>query len=60
MIPRHIHLRQEETFDVEQGVLGVEKNGVEFAITKDDGPVSISPGVRSVSAQIRPAPTHMD
>lgn len=43
---RHIHLRQIETFEVEQGVLGVVKNGVEHAIRKEDGPVSISPGVR--------------
>lgn len=45
---RHIHLRQKETFEVEQGVLGVEKNGVEYVIKKGDGPVSIAPGVRCV------------
>ncbi|PSR88629.1 major facilitator superfamily domain-containing protein [Coniella lustricola] len=44
--PLHIHLRQTETFEVEQGVLGVVKNGVEYAIRKEDGPVSIPPGVR--------------
>lgn len=43
---RHIHLRQTETFEVEQGVLGVVKNGVEYAIRKEDGPVSITPGTR--------------
>lgn len=43
---RHIHLSQKETFSVEQGVLGVVQNGKEYAITKDDGPVSIEPGVR--------------
>lgn len=42
----HIHLRQVETFEVEQGVLGVVKNGVEHAIRKEDGPVSIEPGTR--------------
>lgn len=45
---RHIHLRQKETFEVEQGVLGVVKNGVEYAIKPGDGPVSITPGVRCV------------
>jgi hypothetical protein len=35
-----------ETFQVEQGVLGVVKNGQEYAVTKGDGPVSITPGVR--------------
>lgn len=44
--PLHIHLSQKETFSVEQGVLGVVQNGKEYAITKDDGPVSIEPGVR--------------
>lgn len=43
---RHIHLSQKETFSVEKGVLGVVQNGKEYAITKDDGPVSIAPGVR--------------
>lgn len=43
---RHIHLSQKETFQVEQGVLGVVKNGKEIAISKDDGPVSIEPGAR--------------
>lgn len=42
----HIHLRQTETFEVVQGVLGVVKNGVEYAIGKEDGPVSVTPGVR--------------
>ncbi|KAF3763872.1 hypothetical protein M406DRAFT_323355 [Cryphonectria parasitica EP155] len=44
--PLHIHLRQKETFEVEQGVLGIVKNGVEYAIRKEDGPVSVTPGVR--------------
>ncbi|CAN8104647.1 unnamed protein product [Discula destructiva] len=44
--PLHIHLRQAEIFEVEQGVLGVIRNGVEIAVKKEDGPVLIEPGVR--------------
>ncbi|KAK9415300.1 hypothetical protein SUNI508_02148 [Seiridium unicorne] len=44
--PLHIHLKQKEFFKVEQGVLGVVKNGKEYALTKEDAPVSIEPGTR--------------
>lgn len=43
---RHIHCLQDEFFKVEQGVLGVVKNGVEYAITKDDGVFPIPRGTR--------------
>ena len=43
---RHIHLAQDEYFKVEQGVLGAVKDGVEYAITKDDGVLFIPAGVR--------------
>lgn len=43
---RHIHRLQDEFFKVEQGVLGVVKNGVEYAITKDDGVFPIPRGTR--------------
>ncbi|KAK2609449.1 hypothetical protein N8I77_002946 [Diaporthe amygdali] len=44
--PLHIHLRQDEHFEVQQGVLGVVKNGKEYAITKDDGRISVPSGAR--------------
>ncbi|KAK1779563.1 hypothetical protein QBC45DRAFT_132539 [Copromyces sp. CBS 386.78] len=44
--PLHIHRLQDEFFKVEQGVLGVVKNGVEYAITKDDGVFPIPRGTR--------------
>lgn len=45
---RHIHRRQDEYFKVEQGVLGVVTNGVEHAVTKDDGIFHIPAGTRFV------------
>ncbi|KAK6221164.1 hypothetical protein QIS74_04893 [Colletotrichum tabaci] len=44
--PLHIHRLQDEYFKVEQGVLGVVKNGVEYAVTKDDGDFYIPAGTR--------------
>lgn len=44
--PLHIHRRQDEYFKVEQGVLGVVTNGVEHAVTKDDGIFHIPAGTR--------------
>lgn len=37
---------------VEQGVLGVVKNGVEYAVKKGDGPVSVPPGIRYVHWEV--------
>jgi hypothetical protein len=37
---------QDEFFKVEQGVLGAVKDGVEYAITKDDGVFHIPRGTR--------------
>ena len=42
----HVHLLQDEYFKVEQGVLGVVKNGVEYAVTRDDGIFRIPAGTR--------------
>ncbi|KAI0879964.1 uncharacterized protein GGS22DRAFT_176317 [Annulohypoxylon maeteangense] len=42
----HIHLRQTEYFEVEQGTLGVVRNGKEVLLTKDDGVLDIPPGTR--------------
>lgn len=33
---RHIHLRQDEYFKVEQGTLGIIPDGVEHVLTDDD------------------------
>ncbi|RYP12908.1 hypothetical protein DL765_007124 [Monosporascus sp. GIB2] len=44
--PLHIHLQQDEYFKVEQGVLGAVKDGVEYAITKNDGILFIPAGTR--------------
>lgn len=44
----HIHLLQDETFKVEQGVLGVIKDGVEYTLTKDDGNFFVPRGSRYV------------
>ncbi|KAI1497645.1 hypothetical protein F5X99DRAFT_358248 [Biscogniauxia marginata] len=44
--PLHIHLQQDEYFKVEQGVLGAVKDGVEYAITKNDGIFFIPAGTR--------------
>ncbi|USP79029.1 hypothetical protein yc1106_06303 [Curvularia clavata] len=45
--PLHIHRLQDEYFKVEQGVLGVMKNGVEHTLTKDDGVLHIPAGTRT-------------
>ncbi|KAL4875386.1 hypothetical protein BJY04DRAFT_224053 [Aspergillus karnatakaensis] len=44
--PLHIHRLQNEYFKVEQGTLGVVKNGVEYAVSKDDGVFHIPAGTR--------------
>lgn len=46
--PLHIHLRQDEHFEVRQGVLGVVVNGKKHAVTKDDGRISVPSGARYV------------
>lgn len=46
--PLHIHLRQDEHFEVQQGVLGVVVNGKKHAVTKDDGRISVPSGARYV------------
>ncbi|OTB10570.1 hypothetical protein K445DRAFT_27518 [Daldinia sp. EC12] len=46
--PLHIHLRQTEYFQVQQGTLAVVKNRKEHIITKDDGVLIITPGTRQV------------
>ncbi|KAK4238364.1 hypothetical protein C8A03DRAFT_43878 [Achaetomium macrosporum] len=44
--PLHIHLRQTEHFQVLQGTLAAVKNEKEVRLTKDDGILTIEPGVR--------------
>ncbi|KAK7729332.1 hypothetical protein SLS63_006205 [Diaporthe eres] len=44
--PLHIHLRQDEHFEVQQGVLGVVVNGKKHAVTKNDGRISVPSGAR--------------
>ncbi|KAI0547910.1 hypothetical protein F4679DRAFT_552545, partial [Xylaria curta] len=44
--PLHIHLLQDEFFQVEQGVLGVITNGKRHRVTKADGVLAISAGTR--------------
>lgn len=46
--PLHIHLRQDEHFEVQQGVLGVVVNGREYAVSKGGGRISVSSGARYV------------
>lgn len=46
--PLHIHLRQDETFEVQQGVLGVAVNGKEHAVSKNDGRITVPCGARYV------------
>jgi uncharacterized cupin superfamily protein len=43
---RHIHLQQDEYFQVEQGVLGAITDGKEHAITKEDGVLKSPAGTR--------------
>ena len=42
----HIHLEQDEYFQVEQGVLGAVTDGKGHALTKDDGVLVIKAGTR--------------
>ncbi|KAF7960451.1 hypothetical protein EAE96_000132 [Botrytis aclada] len=44
--PLHIHLQQDEYFQVEQGVLGAITDGKEHAITRVDGILKIPAGTR--------------
>ncbi|KAH8767421.1 hypothetical protein F5883DRAFT_522015 [Diaporthe sp. PMI_573] len=44
--PLHIHLRQDEHFEVQQGVLGVVVNGKKHAVSKGDGRISVPSGAR--------------
>ncbi|KAH7323180.1 hypothetical protein B0I35DRAFT_194131 [Stachybotrys elegans] len=39
--PLHIHLKQDEYFEVEQGILAAEIDGKEHKLTKGDGPLVI-------------------
>lgn len=50
--PLHIHLRQDEHFEVEKGVLGVVVNGREHAVSKGDGRISVPSGARYVGPLI--------
>lgn len=43
---RHIHWKQTEYFQVEQGVIGIHKNGKEIRATKDDGIIEVPAGTR--------------
>ena len=45
---RHIHWKQDEYFQVEQGVMGLHKNGKEITTTKDDGIIHVPAGTRWV------------
>ncbi|KAL7898969.1 hypothetical protein HDV63DRAFT_379274 [Trichoderma sp. SZMC 28014] len=44
--PLHIHWKQSEYFQVEQGVIGIHKNGKEIRATKDDGIIEVPAGTR--------------
>ncbi len=46
LFPRHVHFEQAEHFKVEQGILGAVVDGKEYALTKDDGILSIYAGSR--------------
>lgn len=45
-INRHIHWKQSEYFQIEQGVIGIHKNGKEIRATKDDGIIEVPAGTR--------------
>ncbi|KAI3327607.1 hypothetical protein HD806DRAFT_483354 [Xylariaceae sp. AK1471] len=44
--PLHIHLKQDEFFKVEQGILAVSLDGVKHILTKDDGVLRINSKTR--------------
>ncbi|KAK7738602.1 hypothetical protein SLS62_011371 [Diatrype stigma] len=44
--PLHLHFRQDEHFKVEQGILAAEVDGKQYALTKDDGVLTIRAGSR--------------
>ncbi|KAI0154649.1 fungal-specific transcription factor domain-containing protein [Xylariaceae sp. FL1272] len=44
--PLHIHLRQDEFFKVEQGLLAASLDGKEYILTKHDEPLCIRAGTR--------------
>ncbi|KAK3683970.1 hypothetical protein B0T22DRAFT_520386 [Podospora appendiculata] len=44
--PLHIHVAQDEFFQVKQGVFGVMTNDEKHRITKDSGPVAVPAGTR--------------
>ncbi|KAI6086402.1 hypothetical protein F4821DRAFT_130197 [Hypoxylon rubiginosum] len=44
--PLHIHLKQTEYFEIQQGTLAVVKNEKQVMLTKDDGILKITPGTR--------------
>lgn len=46
--PLHIHLRQDETFEVQQGALGVVVNGRKHFVTRYGGPITVPRGARYV------------
>lgn len=46
--PLHIHLRQDEHFEVQQGLLGIVVNEKRRAVSKEDGRVSVPAGARYV------------
>lgn len=43
---RHIHWKQAEYFQVEQGVIGIHKNGTHLRVTKNDGIIEVPAGTR--------------
>lgn len=49
---RHIHLRQNEYFEVQEGVLGVFKDEQEYAITKNGPCVVIPTGTRQAAIRL--------
>ncbi|KAL7931837.1 hypothetical protein V8C35DRAFT_329204 [Trichoderma chlorosporum] len=44
--PLHIHWKQSEYFKVEQGIIGIYKDGQEIRATKDDGVIEVPAGTR--------------
>jgi hypothetical protein len=45
-IPRHIHLLQDEIFEIKSGVLAAVINGKHVTADKNSGPVVIPKGAR--------------
>ena len=43
---RHMHWKQTEHFEVEQGIIAIYKNGKVLAVTKADGMAKVPAGTR--------------